>query len=87
MTVQSAQVAVSTTPVALGAGGGNGITLSVYNAGGPAVYLGGSSVAGTTGFQLGSAQSLANLSVERGDSVYAVTVSGTATVHVLRGGV
>jgi hypothetical protein len=91
MTIQSTQVGVSTVPVLLGSGAGNGITITVYNATGPTVYLGGGTAVATSGtasggLQLAGTQYL-SMEVQRGDTLYAVAASGTATVHVLRGGV
>lgn len=91
MTIQSAQIAVSTVPVLLGSGGSNGITITVYNASGPAVFLGGGTAVAASGTASGGLQlsgtAYQSLSIERGDTLYAVAASGTATVHVLRGGV
>lgn len=92
MTIQSTQIGVSTVPVLLGSGGANGITVTLYNATGPAVFLGGGTAVATSGtasggLQLAGTAYLTNLEVQRGDTLYAVASSGTATVHVLRGGV
>jgi hypothetical protein len=87
MTLQSERVAVSTVAVLLGSGGGNGISITVSNPGGPAVFLGGSAVAGSTGFQLLGTATWGPALLDRGDALYGIAASGTATLHVLRGGV
>lgn len=87
MTINSAQVSVSTTPVLLGSGADNGIQITVANPAGPTVYLGGTTVSGTAGYQLPGTSVWGPSIVEIGDALYAVTQSGTATLHVLRGGV
>lgn len=87
MTINSAQVAVSTVATSLASGGDNGVRLTLSNPSGPTVYLGNSAVSGTTGFQyLGTAAPL-QVYVEQQETLYGITSSGTATVHVLRGGV
>lgn len=87
MTIQSAQVAVSTLPVSLVAGGENGVRVNLSNPSGPTVYVGGgTTVSGTTGYQLPGTGSL-SLYVEAYEDLYAIAGSGTATVHVLKGGV
>lgn len=86
MTISAAWVAVSTTPVLLADGGNNGLHVKLYNAGGPAVYLGGgTTVAGTSGFAVGSAVSF-SVELEQAETLYAVAASGTATVQVFQGG-
>jgi hypothetical protein len=47
------------------------------------VYLGQSGVTSTTGFELKAGESLA-LEMFRGSTLYAITASGTAEVHVMR---
>lgn len=87
MTIESVQVSVSTVAVSLASGGSkNGIRVSVYNAGSPSVYLGGSTVSGTTGHLLASSATAA-FYVDAEEALYAIAGSGTATVHVLKGGV
>lgn len=87
MTLQSERVAVSTVAVLLGSGGGNGISITVSNPSGPVVNLGGSAVTGTTGYQLLGTATWGPAMIDRGDALYAIAASGTATLHVLRGGV
>lgn len=87
MTIESTQVAVSTVAVVLASGGGNGVRLNLANPAGPTVYLGGgTAINSTTGYQLPGTASLA-LYIEAHETLYGLTASGTATVHVLRGGV
>lgn len=85
--IESAHVSVGTAPVSLAEGGSNGVRVNAYNATGPVAFLGGgTAVASSNGRQLGSAEAV-SLYVEQGESLYAVTASGTATMQVLRGGV
>lgn len=86
MAIESAQVAVGTSPVSLASGGDNGVSVLLQNASATTAYLGASNVAGTTGAQLIGTAAL-GFYVSQGETLYGVTASGTATVHVLRGGV
>lgn len=57
---------------------------NLWNAGAAVCYLGGSAVAGTTGYQLGVGTAT-SVVLEPGDSVYAIG-AGAGTLHVLRMG-
>lgn len=91
MAIEAARVEVSTVPVSLASGGEkNGVRVSVFNDSGTSIYLGGSSASGTvsasTGHVVAGSASL-GMYVDPSEVLYAVTSAGTATVHVLRGGV
>jgi hypothetical protein len=91
MALQAARVAVTTTAIALADGGSkNGVRVNLYNETGPTIYLGGSAASGTvtasTGLAMAGTSSL-DLYVDAGEILYGISAAGTATVHVLRGGV
>jgi hypothetical protein len=87
MAIQSTQVAVSTTAVLLGSGGSNGIRLSLYNPSGPTVYLGpGTAISGTANYGMPGTATM-SMYLEQSETLYGLTSAGTATVHVLSGGV
>lgn len=84
--IVGSQVAVGTAPVALAAGGSNGISVLIQNVSAVTAFLGGGTAEGTLGAQLLGTAAL-GWYVEQGEDLYAVTASGTATIHVLKGGV
>lgn len=87
MSIEAAQVSVGTSPVSLADGGSNGVSVLVQNVSATTALLGGSATMGTlTGAQLLGTAAL-GWYVGQGESLYAVTASGTASLHVLRGGV
>ena len=87
MAIEAAQVSVGTSPVSLAEGGSNGVSVLVQNVSATTTLLGGSATMGTlAGAQLVGTSAL-GWYVGQGESLYGMTASGTATVHVLRGGV
>lgn len=64
-----------------GAGDRDGVVYHACNRGAAIVYLGGSSVSPTTGYQLGPGESF-NDSLSPGEEVYATVSAGTVSVHV-----
>jgi hypothetical protein len=92
MGIRAERVSVTTTAISLAAGGDkNGVRVRVYNATGPEIYLGGldataGTVTASTGLALAGTSGV-DFYVDAGESLYGIAASGTATVHVLRGGV
>ncbi len=91
MAVDSAQVSVGTTATALNAaetGGVAGARLVVKLPSGAtaSVFLGGSTVATTDGFEL-TAGSQVTVELAGGELLYGIVASGTQSTHVLRSGV
>jgi LysM repeat protein len=92
MAIRAARVSVTTTAIALADGGSkNGVRARIYNATGPEIYLGGldataGTVTASTGFAVAGTSSV-DYYVDAGETLYGIAAAGTATVHVLRGGV
>jgi hypothetical protein len=87
MTIQAARVAVTATPTLLAAGGENGVRVSVFNPEATAAYLGGGTAVTTDTGRVFPSSAFLDWYVEQGEDLYAVVASGTASLHVLKGGV
>lgn len=85
MAVSNAQVAVSTTAVALNTAGTAGINLRIVNVGATnEVYLGSSSVTSSNGVPV-AANGVYECSLDAGDVLYAICAAAeSTTVAVLR---
>lgn len=81
--MQSASVTVGTTAAVVIAADDKYRTVYLHNAGGGKVYLGGADVTSLTGFHLANAESM-SLDVPLGETVYAISASGTNAVIILR---
>jgi hypothetical protein len=78
MAVASAQVAVSTTAVALNTATTGGQRLYLINGTGAAVFLGASAVTSSTGAALPASTSLL-VELDAGDALYAICAAATST--------
>ena len=97
MTVESAQITVTTTPTALNVGEDplevgrvvrdGKIHLFIHDLqGGASVFVGPAGVTSSTGYEIETGV-IIELDLFRDEALYAVTASGTQDVHVLRTGV
>lgn len=92
MAVVARRVNVGTTPVRLDsatssdARDGKVVTIRNSSISTPC-YLGPDTVSASTGYSLGASEVLARIPLNAGDILYAVTATGSATVHVLEVGV
>lgn len=90
MAVVAARVSVTTTATRLDASAPtdsvSGQRVTVYNAGSASVFLGGSGVLSTDGFELPAGGSY-DEELSPGDELYGITASGTVICHVIRVGV
>lgn len=89
MAVDAAQVSVGTTETELTGAQTDtvaGQSLVAINKGAASVFLGGTGVTTTTGFELAAGESV-NVDVNQGEKLFGIVATGTQTVHVLRIGV
>lgn len=84
MAATSARISVGTSAVTLAADVDSGAAL-IRNRGTGAVYLGDASVTSSTGFQVDPGETVP-VDLFPGDTLYAVSASGSNVVHVLRVG-
>jgi hypothetical protein len=83
MAATNSWVPVTTAATLVASGDWNSARYYIRNGTGPNVFLGGgTTVAGTSGYQLGSAEAL-SVTLDAGESLYAVAASGTAQLQVL----
>lgn len=80
--MRSVAVTVETSAVLVVAPDDKYRQVTLHNAGGQKVYLGGSNVTTTTGIHLGNGESL-TIEVPIRETLYAITESGTNNVIVL----
>jgi hypothetical protein len=89
MAVSATRVTVDTTAggteIVTAAVTGGGTRVNLRNRGSVAVYIGADGVTTSTGYQLDAGESVGFL-MEDGESVYGITGSSSAAVHVLKGG-
>ncbi len=89
MAVNQDQVVVGTTPTLLSGAPGDAVSgsrIQVRNSSGTtSVFLGGPSVTTANGYELPAGASVA-ITLNEGESLHAVVVVGTVTVHALRAG-
>lgn len=85
MATRSAQIPVTNVVTLLEDENGliRGEHVVIYNRGALSVYIGGPAVSTTTGFELGSGQSISVDLSEANQEIYAIAASGTQAVHVL----
>lgn len=89
MAVEGAQVSVGTTETELTGSQTDtiaGQSLVAINKGAASVFLGGTGVTTSTGFELAAGESV-SLDVNQGEQLFGIVGSGTQDVHVLRIGV
>lgn len=84
----SGQVVVNTSADLLDQSTGGGRSILIRNRGAVAVFLGGIDVTSSTGLQLDPGESVTvdSTGSGAGGGLYAVTASGSTTVHVLQAG-
>lgn len=90
MSLENEAVSVTTTATALNSAesaGSSLVSLGLYNAGAVTVYLGGSTVATTTGVPLAAGGYADWSQSEAADRLYGRVASGTCEVRVVRTGV
>lgn len=82
----AARVSVAQVAIAVLTGTGINVPSVVRNRGTAAVYLGGSAVTTSTGFQLDIGEAV-SVYLAPGEILYGISVSGTHVVHGLQGSV
>lgn len=91
MAVNASRFTVGTSASLLQTADGSGDSLAgasriIRNRGAVAVFLGNSTVIATTGYQLDPGESV-SFNFQGGESLYGITASSTAVVHVLESGI
>lgn len=84
MAATTARISVGTSAALLAADADSGAAL-IRNRGTGAVYLGDASVTSATGFQVDPGETIP-MDLYPGDALYAISASGSNSVHVLRVG-
>lgn len=80
--MRSSSTTVGTTAVVVVAADNKYRQVHLHNAGGGKVYLGGADVTSSTGYHLANAESM-SLEVPVGETLYAISASGTNSVIAL----
>jgi len=80
--VAAAQVSVGTSATSVLQAGDAGVEAVVRNAGAASVFLGGSGVATTDGYEL-EVGSTVRLLLTAGDQLFGVVATGTEEIHVI----
>ena len=89
MTVSSAAVSVTSTATVLNTSETDQLprySVAVYNSSAVTVYVGGSAVTTSTGFPVAAAGSF-SVDLDRGEGLWGIVATGTASVVVLSQGV
>jgi hypothetical protein len=89
MTVSSAAVSVATTATILNASETDQIpryTVALYNASAVTVFVGGSAVTTSTGFPVAAGASF-SADLDKGEGLWGIVATGTASVIVLSQGI
>jgi hypothetical protein len=81
------RITVAATPTLLSSNAtAGGLLVRNPSASGASIYIGGAAVTSAAGFEIAVGESLP-VTTAPGELLYGVVASGTAVVHVLRGGV
>lgn len=91
MAAQGARVSVGTTETELTGAqtdtiAGQSVVVKLPSAATASVFLGGTGVTTTTGFELTAGSSI-SMDLGQGEQLFGIVATGTQTVHVLRTGV
>lgn len=89
MAINASRVTVGTTATALAtesasSGTGSSGLFLLYNRGTVSVFIGGSGVTTTAGFEVDAGETVSALEVALGETLYGIVASGTCRVDVLR---
>lgn len=80
--VVGARVTVTTSPTLISRSGSELGPVLIKNTGAAAVYLGGATVATTTGYELAAAETI-SLMLAADEALYGIVASGTVVLHKL----
>lgn len=73
---------VATTPTLLVSAAGNGVQVSIRNAGNNSIFIGASDVETTTGFELLPGEPWSGV-LNVGDALYGIVAASTESAHVI----
>ena len=88
MTVKATRVTVGTSPTKINSKPADGLSGSggqARNRGAASVFVGGSDVTTTDGYEV-EAGDVLSFDLDQGENIYGIVASGTCEMHVLEGG-